>query len=83
MPLKAETIFESLLEWPHRGTGSEDEMMARDLSRHFTHGEPLPVSVVDALVAGLTAMKLDEARREGRVLDLTDLWKRFDSYKLS
>jgi hypothetical protein len=34
--------------------------------------------VVDALEAGLTAIKIDEARRSRTVVDLTESWKRFD-----
>ena len=35
-------------------------------------------TVVDALAAGLTAIKMDEARASRAVLDLTDSWRRFD-----
>ncbi|CAM5763398.1 oxidoreductase [Labrys miyagiensis] len=55
-----------------------DEQMAADIGRHLTEGMPLPVSVVDALAAGLTAIKIDEARDARAVLDLTDTWKHFD-----
>ncbi|MCY4059205.1 MAG: gfo/Idh/MocA family oxidoreductase, partial [Gammaproteobacteria bacterium] len=57
--------------------GAEGKM-AVDITRHLEHGAPLPVSVLDALEAGLTAMKIDESRRTGQVVDLTDLWARFD-----
>lgn len=57
--------------------GAEGKMAA-DITRHLEHGAPLPVSVIDALEAGLTAMKIDESQRTGRVVDLTDLWARFD-----
>ena len=55
-----------------------EEMMALDIAKHLETGTPLPVSVLDALVAGLTAMKIDESRVQGTVLDLTELWTRFD-----
>ncbi len=55
-----------------------EEKMAEEFAEHFYAGVPLPVSVVDALEAGLTAIKIDEARHAGQVLDLTDVWKRFD-----
>ena len=42
-------------------------------------GAPLPVSVVDALEAGLLAMTMDEARRTRSVIDLTATWQRFDA----
>lgn len=53
--------------------------MARDLAAHFERGEPLPVSVIDGLAAGLTAMKIDESRLQGRELDLSGVWQRFDA----
>lgn len=55
-----------------------DEQMAADIGKHLLDGAPLPVSVVDALAAGLTAIKMDEARASRAVLDLTDSWRRFD-----
>ena len=55
-----------------------EEKMAADVARHLEHGSPLPVSVLDALEAGLTAIKIDESRKEGRVIDLTKLWTQFD-----
>lgn len=55
-----------------------EEKMAVDLTNHLTNGAPLPVSVVDALEAGLTAMKIDESRNLGTVVDLNALWTRFD-----
>lgn len=55
-----------------------DRLMAEDVARHLEDGAALPVTVVDALEAGLTAMKIDESRRSGQVVDLTELWARFD-----
>jgi hypothetical protein len=55
-----------------------DEQMASDIGKHLTEGAPLPVSVVDALAAGLTAIKIDEARASRAVLDLSESWRRFD-----
>ncbi|MDP4032163.1 MAG: Gfo/Idh/MocA family oxidoreductase [Pseudorhodobacter sp.] len=60
-----------------------DQMMVRDVVAYLrdeTAG--LPVSVIDALEAGLAALALDEARLAGQVVDLTDTWARFDSYGL-
>lgn len=56
-----------------------EEKMANDLSEHLYKGTPLPVSVLDALEAGLTAIKIDQSRESGQVLDLTELWQRFDT----
>lgn len=55
-----------------------DEQMAADVLAHMLHGAPLPVSVVDALEAGLLAIKIDEARRSRSVVNLADTWRRFD-----
>ncbi len=57
-----------------------DEAMARDLDHYFRNDGHLPVSVLDALEAGLTAIKLDEARRTRSVIDLAETWQQFDSY---
>ncbi len=57
-----------------------DEAMARDLAEHFRSGTALPVTVLDALEAGLTALKMDEARLKGQVVELRQTWAEFDSY---
>lgn len=59
-----------------------EEQMAADWIAYFNEGKPLPVSILDALEAGLTAIKIDESRETGQVLDLTELWQRFDNYQL-
>ncbi len=56
-----------------------DEQMARDICKHFYDGDPLPVSVVDALEAGLLALSMDEARKTHTVIDMTPIWQRFDA----
>jgi len=60
-----------------------EERMAAELETHFRTGAALPVSVLDALEAGLTALKIDEARKSGQVVDLAELWARFDDYGLA
>ena len=59
--------------------GAETEM-ARALASHFSNNERLPVTVIDALVAGITALKIDEARLTGQVLNLEAVWQRFAEY---
>lgn len=54
-----------------------DEMMARDIAAHLFDGRELPVSVRDALIAGLTAMRIDESRKTGRIVDFKGVWARF------
>ena len=56
-----------------------ERRMAQDLAAHFHRGDPLPVSVIDGLAAGLTALKVDEARVRGTEVDLAATWKRFDA----
>lgn len=56
-----------------------DEQMAADIGNHVKNGHPLPVSVIDALEAGLLALSMDEARRTRSVVDMTAIWQRFDA----
>jgi predicted dehydrogenase len=56
-----------------------DEQMSADIGKHMLEGAPLPVSVVDALEAGLLAMTMDEARRTRTVIDMSGTWQRFDA----
>ena len=57
-----------------------EEWMARDIIAHLKHNKPLPVGVIDALEAGMTALMIDKARESGTVLDLTGTWKSFDRH---
>ena len=59
-----------------------EEQMAVELAKHFREGAPLAVSVLEALEAGLTAIKLDESRTTGGVVNMSDVWERFDSFGL-
>ena len=56
-----------------------DEQMAADILAHLADGAALPVSVIDALEAGLLALTTDQARRERRVVDMAPLWRQFDA----
>jgi hypothetical protein len=53
--------------------------MARDIIAHLGTGAALPVSVLDALEAGLLALTMDEARRTRSVINMDPLWARFDA----
>lgn len=60
-----------------------DHMMVEDIAAYLKgDADTLPVSIVDALEAGVAALALDEAREKGQVVDLTDVWAKFDSYGL-
>ncbi|KQN78352.1 Gfo/Idh/MocA family oxidoreductase [Devosia sp. Leaf64] len=56
-----------------------DEQMAEDILKHMIEGAPLPVSVVDALEAGLLALSIDEAMKTRSVVDMAPIWQRFDA----
>jgi predicted dehydrogenase len=60
-----------------------DELMCIDIAKYL-RGEAagLPVSVLDAMEAGIAALALDQARESGTVVDLTPVWKKLDSYGL-
>ena len=57
-----------------------DEAMVEDLFRTLLNGVKPPVSVKDAMISGLVAMKMDEARKTGKMVDLTKTWEKLDSY---
>ena len=57
-----------------------EELMAREIIAHLKSNKPLPVGVVDALEAGLTALKIDEARESRSVIEMSGTWSRFDSH---
>ena len=60
-----------------------DEMMCADIARYLRgQSERLPVSILDAMEAGIAAMALDQARLSGQVVDLAPVWARLDSYGL-
>ena len=58
-------------------------MMCRDIAR-FMRGQSagLPVSILDAMEAGIAALALDEARQSGQVVDLTEVWAQLDAFGL-
>lgn len=56
-----------------------DEQMAADILKHCLEGAPLPVSVTDALEAGLLALSMDEAMKTNSVVDMAPIWRRFDA----
>lgn len=63
-----------------RGHYGADEAMAADILEHMAGRMPnLPLSVKDALEAGVTAIAMDMAREEGRIVDLAEIWAEFDA----
>ena len=68
---------------PTQGHYGADELMVHDIAQYLRgEADHLPVSVVDAMEAGIVAMALDEARSSGQMVDLTETWQRFDGYGL-
>lgn len=60
-----------------------DHMMVEDLTSYLRgHTTQLPVSIVDALEAGVAALALDQARVSKQVVDLSETWAEFDHYGL-
>ena len=60
-----------------------DEMMCSDIAA-FLRGQSngLPVSILDAMEAGIAAIALDQARQSGQIVDLAETWAKLDSYGL-
>ncbi|MEI4472236.1 Gfo/Idh/MocA family protein [Frigidibacter sp. MR17.24] len=60
-----------------------DEEMARGVVASVLTGARQPVSVIDALEAGLLAMTMDEARATRKVIEMARIWDQFDTALLS
>ena len=56
-----------------------DDQMAKDLVATWLHGVEFPVPTRAAIEAGLAAMGIDQAQREGRIVDLTPWWAKLDA----
>ena len=56
-----------------------DSAMARDITNHLRGDLPqLPLSIIDALEAGVTALAADASRTESRIVELAEYWDAFD-----
>lgn len=62
--------------------GADHRMVANILQHLKNASTPLPVSIVDALEAGIAALALDQARINRQVVELGRTWDAFDSYGL-
>ena len=58
-----------------------DSLMLKDINEHLTNSDKtnLPVGVKDCIEAGIIAMKIDESRKSGKIIDLKNCWKKLDS----
>ena len=63
-----------------KGHYGADNLMLKDINQHLINSEKinLPVGVKDCIEAGLIAMKIDESRKTGKIIDLTSCWSRLD-----
>lgn len=60
-----------------------DHLMVDDLAAYLRgQTKTLPVSIVDALEAGVAALALDQARASKQVVDLRDTWAELDQHGL-
>jgi predicted dehydrogenase len=60
-----------------------DTLMCRDITAYLRNEtDTLPVSILDALEAGIACMALDEAREKGTVIDLSETWAKLDAFRL-
>ena len=65
-----------------KGHYGADSLMLKDINDYLVNPETfrLPVGVIDCMEAVLVAMKIDESRKTGKIIDMTETWKIFDSY---
>ena len=58
-----------------------DSLMLKDINEYIKNSDKtiLPVGVKDCLEAGIIAMKIDESRKSGKIIDLKKCWKKLDS----
>ncbi len=63
-----------------KGHYGADNLMLKDINQHLINSENinLPVGVKDCIEAGLIAMKIDESRKTGKIIDLTSSWSSLD-----
>ena len=63
-----------------KGHYGADNLMLKDINQHLINSKKinLPVGVKDCIEAGLVAMKIDESRKTGKIIDLSDSWKKLD-----
>ena len=63
-----------------KGHYGADNLMLKDINQHLTNLEKinLPVGVKDCIEAGIIAMKIDESRKTGKIVELTNTWQKLD-----
>ena len=65
-----------------KGHYGADNLMLKDINDHLINPRlsSLPVGVIDCMEAGIVAMKIDESRKSGKIVDLTSTWEKFDNF---
>jgi len=65
-----------------KGHYGADSLMLKDINNHLINStlSALPVGVIDCMEAGVVAMKIDESRKNGKIIDLTSTWKKIDNF---
>ena len=63
-----------------KGHYGADNLMLKDINQHLTNSDKinLPVGVKDCIEAGIIAMKIDESRKTGKIVELTNTWQKLD-----
>ena len=63
-----------------KGHYGADNLMLKDINQHLTNLEKinLPVGIKDCIEAGIIAMKIDESRKTGKIVELTHTWQKLD-----
>ena len=63
-----------------KGHYGADNLMLKDINKHLINSEKikLPVGVTDCIEAGIVAMKIDESRKTGKIVELTNTWQKLD-----
>ena len=63
-----------------KGHYGADSLMAKEINNYLLdNNKGLPVGIVECMEAGIIAMKIDEARINKKVIDLTETWEKLDS----
>ena len=63
-----------------KGHYGADSLMAKEINNYLLdNNNKLPVGIVECMEAGIIAMKIDEARINKKVIDLSETWERLDS----
>jgi len=64
-----------------KGHYGADSLMLKDINEHLVNSESsaLPVGVIDCMEAGIVAMKIDESRKTGKIVDLSPTWEKIDN----